>query len=288
MKKKFIYSLFMLCLVVPSIFLLASCCDDSNTLAITKIDGIKNEYIYKEPLPDENSEITIYFNNDTTEVVKMSDLKIRGLDTSKLGSSRVFISYDDFNYSINCQVKLKSIRKNNSAWLPTNLIANQNLNYRNYKLDIESFYGFETITLDNDGIEIKGLNTKVLDSSSIYSKSGTATITYGGQTLNHEYTVWFTEGYDHYLNGEGTKENYLVSVDGLRIMQSHGADGYLRIKNKSTTLSSIPITSWSYGTFLNLYSNGSLVAKYDYQSKIVYIMANVFNQFNYEISINIS
>lgn len=75
----------MVFLILTSIFLLASCGDDNDTLAITKIDGIKNEYIYKEPLPETDDDITIYFNNNTTEVVKISDIEIIGFDTTKLG-----------------------------------------------------------------------------------------------------------------------------------------------------------------------------------------------------------
>lgn len=181
-----------------------------------------------------------------------------------------------------CQVKLKSTRANASAWLPSKLIGNQKLNYRNYKLDIESYYGFETITLDSDGVEITGLTTDLLNSSTSSLARGTAEITYGGQTLRHEYSVWFTEGPDQSLNGKYTVENDTVSVENFKIMRSHGADGYLKFKGQS-----IPITRWAYGDNLDLYSNGKFVAEYSYETKIIYILGDTFD-LNYEVSVNVS
>ena len=291
MKKKI--GLFVMCLVVlPCVFLLASCCGGEAT-KITEVDGIKTEYIYKEPLATQG-DVTLTYDNGDTETVDISALDIAGLSTDSLGSYRMRISYGDFDFYTTYDVNCKSIRKDETNWLPSNFITGQNIYLNRYKLDIESYEGFETITLDDDAVKIVGLSTDVLDENSRYIYDGVATITCGGQSLTHNYSVWYTDGYNDALNGSETKENfdrenYIVSVENLRIMQAFGADGRLVIKSTSgSTLTSYTITSWQYGTFLDLYSNGRLVAKYDYHSKYLYVMSDVFSQFNYEISLTLS
>lgn len=190
----------------------------------------------KENLDVSGGKISLHYNDDTSEIIDMTEDMVSGFDNTKTGSQTLTVTYNGKTATFKIEVISKSVSSIMVSTLPdkTEYIQNQDT------LDVT---GGKITVYYNDGTnEIINLTSNMVsgfDNSTVGTK--TLTVTYGGKSTSYKIEI-VNSTENEFAGGDGTEDNpYLIStMEHLDNVRKYPSAYFKLLKD----ISIISISNW--------------------------------------------
>jgi len=194
----------------------------------------------KDSLDLTGGKLTLYYDNNTTSVIELSDASITGFDNTSTGSQTLTVSYNGKTTSFNITIQAKSLTSIAVTKLPDKTV------YLEGKDTLDLNGGEITLYYNNDStyaVDMVDSSITVTGFSNTSAGMKTLTVKYGGKTATFTVTVQAksvssikvsTLPYDRsYLEGSETLD---LTGGKLTVTYNNGTSTILDLSNPDITI----------------------------------------------------
>lgn len=197
----------------------------------------------KDNLDVEGGKITLYYNDNSSEIIDMTEAMVSGFDNTKTGFQTLTVTYNGKTATFKVEIIVKSVSSITVSTLPDKTEYTQNQD----TLDVTG--GKITVNYNDGTSEIINLTSDMVsgfDNSTVGTK--TLTVTYGDKSTTYKIEI-VESSENEFAGGDGTEDNpYLIStMEHLDNVRKYPSANFKLLKD----ISIISISNWEP---INLYS----------------------------------
>lgn len=168
----------------------------------------KTKYFHsKDNLDVEGGKITLYYNDNSSEIIDMTEAMVSGFDNTKTGFQTLTVTYNGKTATFKVEIIVKSVSSITVSTLPDKTEYTQNQD----TLDVTG--GKITVNYNDGTSEIINLSSDMVfgfDNSTVGTK--TLTVTYGDKSTTYKIEI-VESSENEFAGGDGTENNpYLIST----------------------------------------------------------------------------
>ena len=161
----------------------------------------------KDNLDVEGGKITLYYNDNSSEIIDMTEAMVSGFDNTKTGFQTLTVTYNGKTATFKVEIIVKSVSSITVSTLPDKTEYTQNQD----TLDVTG--GKITVNYNDGTSEIINLTSDMVfgfDNSTVGTK--TLTVTYGDKSTTYKIEI-VESSENEFAGGDGTEDNpYLIST----------------------------------------------------------------------------
>ncbi|MEE0762082.1 MAG: bacterial Ig-like domain-containing protein [Acutalibacteraceae bacterium] len=161
----------------------------------------------KDNLDVEGGKITLYYNDNSSEIIDMTEAMVSGFDNTKTGFQTLTVTYNGKTATFKVEIIVKSVSSITVSTLPDKTEYAQNQD----TLDVTG--GKITVNYNDGTSEIINLTSDMVsgfNNSTVGTK--TLTVTYGGKSTTYKIEI-VESSENEFAGGDGTEDNpYLIST----------------------------------------------------------------------------
>ena len=161
----------------------------------------------KDNLDVEGGKITLYYNDNSSEIIDMTEAMVSGFDNTKTGFQTLTVTYNGKTATFKVEIIVKSVSSITVSTLPDKTEYTQNQD----TLDVTG--GKITVNYNDGTSEIINLTSDMVsgfDNSTVGTK--TLTVTYGDKSTTYKIEI-VESSENEFAGGDGTENNpYLIST----------------------------------------------------------------------------
>lgn len=155
-----------------------------SSIAVTQNPSKTNYLESKDAFNPAGGKVTLYYDNDTSEIIDLSECDITGFDNSKIGKCTLVVEYGGKETSFDVTIAEKSLSSISVTKKPTKL------EYLEAKDSIDISGGEITLYYDNGTSKTIDMTSSMIsgfDNTKVGSQS--ITVTYGGKKTTYNVTI---------------------------------------------------------------------------------------------------